>query len=236
MMSLISREVFSHLLIPEHREEELAKARDDLLNLQELDSYQIIGKLAIIGECHKFNREPHLSEEAYLNAVGVIRTLGDEHLLSEAYESLGNALFFCKHYAKAVSYYRQTAAILDQRGEITRLITVLSQIAYAYSELGQRSEERCYLNTAVNQPNVDPVVRATLLERIALSLEADGKNEEAIDMYEQALSIFEAEDFRRDWGRRLQNLARLYSIVGDVDSASRIIDKLALSVDRNESL
>jgi len=225
-MPLVSRELANRLFTPEHRREEITRAQEAVLDPEKLDSRQLIEAWAVIGECHKFNRESQLSKEAYLKAIEVIRTLDDKMLLGRGYEALGNALFFCNDYEQAISYYRQAAEIFEDLSETEQLVTMLSQIAYAYAEIGQRNEERRYLNIAALQATAQPVVKATLLERIALSLGASGEYEEAIRVYEQALSILESEGFKRDWQKRLQVLAQLYSAVGDEASARRIMEQL----------
>ena len=225
-MYLINQETANELLFPDRRRREMAKARKALLDPERLNNWQLIEAWAIIGECHKFNREAQLAEEVYLKTLELIRALGDERALGEGYYSIGEAMFFCKDYAKATDYYRQAFEIFKRLGEKDRLAGVLSQMAYAYEKIGQRDEERHCLDAVMLQPAIEPLVKATLLERVALSLGASGEYGEAIRVYEQALSIFESEGFRRDWEKRLSSLAQMYNVIGDAEAAKRTKERL----------
>ena len=64
------------------------------------------------------------------------------------------------------------------------------------------------------------------MERVALSLGAAGQYKAAIEIYEKALALYEAEDFKRYWGQRLVNLAQFYEAIGDIEAARRTMERL----------
>jgi tetratricopeptide (TPR) repeat protein len=225
-MSLINRKIVNRIIFPQTRKEELARAKQTLSDPVKLSKQQLIEAWAVVGKCYMFDKGSQLSEEAYLNAIEVICALGDERLLGEGYEDVGDAMYFCGNYSRAITYYRQSFEIFGRLNETEQLITALSQMAYSYAEMGQREEERHCLNSAILQSTIDPVVKATFVERMALSLSASGEYEEAITAYEQALSMYESEGFRREWQKRLQSLSQLYSITGDEEGAKRTLARL----------
>ncbi len=145
----------------------------------------------------------------------------EDKLLGEGYATRGNALYFNKEYGQALEYYNKAAQVFENLDEVEPLTTVLSQMAYCYAALEQREQERECLNRGAGHPAISPLVQSTLLERMAISLDKSGLRREAIAIYEQALSIYEAERFARGWQDRIQNLAEMYRAAGDEDAAQR---------------
>jgi len=225
-MLLLNREVVNRLLFPDTRKEELKRAQEILAASTEIDLQRVIEAWITVAEYHKLEMEPQLSEEAYLKALEAIRIVSDERLLGKGYKSLGDAMQFCKNYERAIASYRHAVDVFKSIDEIDLLLDTLSQIAYSYAAMGQWDNERHYLNMAVLQPAIQPVIKATLLERIALSLSVSGKQEEAIGAYEQALSLYESEGFKRGWQQRIQNLAEMYNAIGDTEAAKRTLERL----------
>jgi len=224
-MPLVNQEIANRLLFPDTRKKELAEAQKALLS-SKLDPHQLMEAWAIVGESYKLEMEPQISEQAYLKSLEIIQTLKDERLLGEGYKAIGDALHFCKDYSRAIGYYHQSAQVFENLNDTEQTVSVLSQMAYCYAATEQRDDERYCLNRAATHPTILPIVRATLLERIALSLSTSGLHREAIEFYEQALSIFEAEHFTRDWEQRVQSLAQMYRTAGDEDMAKRTEERL----------
>jgi tetratricopeptide (TPR) repeat protein len=225
-MSLIDRQIANRILSPRTRKEELLKAKRALSDPAKLSSRELMETWIIVGKCYKFDKKPQLSEKAYLKAIEMVRLLEDDHLLGKVYRDLGDALHFCASYAKSIAYYRQAAEIFDRLNEAKELITLLSQMAYSFAAMGKVVEERGCLEEAIRHPRISPEEKAMFMERIALSLGASGEYEEAIEIYEKALALYEAQDFKRYWGERLVGLAQLYEAVGDIEAAKRTMERL----------
>jgi len=223
VMPLISLEISNQVCFPDYRKQAMARAQKALLVATELDDHELVAAWATIGECHKFDKEPELAEEAYLKALEIVRALNDQKLLGEGYLALGDALHFCQEYTRAITYYDQAAEIFKRLNDTEQLELVLSQAAYACAKNGRRDEERQYLQVAILQPTVSPESKGMFLERIALSLGASERYQGAIQVYEEALDIYTFHHFRRFWEERLRNLAKLYVAVGDEQAAQRTL-------------
>jgi tetratricopeptide (TPR) repeat protein len=225
-MPLISRDTRNRLLWPDTREKEAHRAQMKLADSTTLDERQVIEMWATLGEAYKYNKESQLSEQAYLKALDIIKSSNDTRLLATGYKDLGDALYFCRDYSRAILYYDQSAAFFENLNDTTQLVMVFSQAAYAHSELQQRDEERRCLYSAVNQSDIDPLIKATLLERLALSFGSSGQTQQAINIYESALTIYESQDFIRGWPQRIHNLAALYTSIGDDDGTKRTLARI----------
>ncbi len=212
-------------LSDEGRKEEVSRIKHTLKDPAKLSDRQVIEAWAIIAKCYEYDKAPQLSEEAYLKAIEVIRTLDDEKLLGEGYKDLGDALHFCGSYARSIVYYRQSAEIFDWLNEGEETVTTLSQMAWSYGAMGELQEGIRCLDLAIQHPATDPASKAMFAERIALSLGAAGEYRRAIEAYEQALAMYEAADFKRYWGRRLVNLAQFYNAIGDEEGAKRTMEQ-----------
>jgi tetratricopeptide (TPR) repeat protein len=227
-MPLLSSQASSRIssLSDQGRKEEVSRIKRMLADSTELSNQELIEAWIAIGKCYKFDKALQLSEEAYLKAIEVIQTLGDEKLLGEGYRDLGDAFEFCGSYARAITYYRRSAEIFDRLNEGKELVTTLSQMAWSYGAMGELQEGIRCLDLAIQHPATDPASKAMFVERIALSLGAAGEYRRAIEVYDQALAMYEAADFKRYWGRRLVNLAQFYSAIGDEEGARKTMERL----------
>lgn len=212
-MRLIRTELANRLLAPDTRKGEIDRARRALSNSRNLDNRQQAEKWAILGEGYKWEKQPSLAEEAYLQAIELIQALKDETLLAEAYQALGDAWYFCAGYERCILYYEQAAKIFE-RQDVSNWVGVLSQIAYAYARMDRREDEQRILEMVIAEPTIDQLFKALFLERKAMSLSVSNVKD-AIVCYEEALGIFTAANFKRDWEKRLQFLAQLYETAGE---------------------
>ena len=225
-MPLLNYEISNQLVFPNRRKVALQKATMVVSDSAMYTPRQLIEAWATIGGCHKFDKDPDLSEKAYLKAVKIIQRLDDNQLLGEAYEDLGDALFFCQEFSRASAYYQQAIKSFENLGVERRLLLILSQLAYSSKQLEQREEERNYLRAALPYSRPPSEVEAGLLERIAWSLAESGNYQEAIKTYESALAIFESVNYKRYWQQSIEKLAEFYKIVGDEESARLTINRL----------
>ncbi len=67
----------------EERKEEVSRIKHTLEDPAKLSDRQVIEAWAIIAKCYEYDKALQLLEEAYLRAIEVLRTLGDEKLLGE---------------------------------------------------------------------------------------------------------------------------------------------------------
>ena len=218
---LLDRNLMNNLLYPESRKKEAIKAQKLISSSDKLDSLKIAEAWAVLGEVYKCENEPLPSEEAYLKCIEAIRAMNDKNLLGVAFISMGDALLFCKKFEKAIFYYDQAIEISEAIKETDRLIHLYSQISYCFAKVGDREKEQKYLSGGIQLRNIPEVVRANFIERLALSLESSGEYRLAVDRYEEALLMYESEDFKRNWQERIDKLANIYHIIGDEESASR---------------
>lgn len=224
-MTLVSQEVANRLLFPDTRQAEKTRAQQALLDAKS-DVPQLVEAQVIMGMSYALEREPQLCEQAFGKAFELIQSLRDEKLAGEGYQACGDSLHvFCKEYTRSITYYQQAATIFESLTEVDLLVKVLSQMAYACAALERRDDERRYLSLASAQPSVPSAIRATLLERMAMSLSASGQNEDAIKVYEQALTVYEVTGYKRYWRKRLETLAGMYTAVGDLEAAKRTLER-----------
>lgn len=226
-MPLLERETTTRLLLhEEERKRYIKSAQEVLSNPDRLSPYQLMQTWAILGECYKFDKNPDRSEEAFLQSLNIARSLSDRDLLSECYYALGNALFFCRAFARAIPYFQEAEPLFEALDKYEDLFFTRSQIAEAFRELDRREEERHYLDRAILIPSMLPLRKADLLERFAISLSDASHYEEAIRVFEQSLSILDSIPSRRHWPERLHKLAEIYRLAGDTRGVERTLHRL----------
>jgi tetratricopeptide (TPR) repeat protein len=225
-MPLISHELAGKLLFPEQRRKAMDAAQQLLAQSAKSDIRLIIEALATLGECLKFDSKPRLAEEALLRALELIKGINDQELLGECYQALGDNWYYNGLFERAIEYYQQAAGAFQLSKDVNSLVQVWSQMANAFRELSNGEKERVCLEMGAAEADLPIVIKAALVERIALSLAKSGRANEATSKYEEALSLFEAEGFKRDWGQRVQRLAQMYQESGNDVAARKTMERL----------
>jgi len=223
-MTFISKELSDRLLSPDSRESEMVNAKKCLHDSKHLSIQQQIENWVILGEGNKWEKQPFFAEQAYLQTIALIKKLQDEIMLADAYKALGDVWFFSESYERCIDYYEDALKIFDKYDH-ANWSGVISQIAYVYAGLGQEKNEQITLSKAISKQNLPTLVRATFLERLALSLSVSDPRE-AIANYEKALNGFSATNFKRDWDKRIQRLSQLYESIGDYENAQKTLMRL----------
>lgn len=218
---LITRNLYN----PKTRKAELDKALQKVSNFPQLGGDELVQQWTIIGECYKQEKNPTLSEEAYIKALSIAQEISDAKLHGAVLKHLGDAMFFCNEYQKAHHYYRVALDIFEQLKNFPEVIEIYSQAAYTCEKLGDREKERTFLDTAVAIADIEPVIKGNFVERLALSLAASKRYKEGAANYEQALSLYELENFKRGWEERIKNLAQIYNLMGDKETEERTLQR-----------
>jgi tetratricopeptide (TPR) repeat protein len=223
-MPLINREISMGLLFSKSEDKELKRARAILQSKSDFLDRDLIEAWAILAEDYKWRKEGKQCEQAYLECLMIIQAIGDQALLSECYSDLGNSLYFCKNYERALHYYQKAIEIVKALSQIEMLVQLYNGSASCCADLGFRDQERAYLGECLKL-SIDALIKATFLERMALSYRSTGLYDEAVTYHEEALSIFESNNFRRSWEDRIDSLVQIYTAKGDAAAARRTYER-----------
>lgn len=223
-MPLLAKEIADRVLSSQTREAEVLRVQEALKAPEMLQNRQIIEAWAILGEASMWQKEAEKCEQAYLHCVNIIVAMQDNVLLSECYTDLGNALYYCEAYEKAFRYYNEAAIISQRLQNHEWLALILSQMARCCADMGLLQQERVYLGQALELP-IDILIKATLLERLGISYANSGQYTEAAKYYEEALSSFENNNFKRYWEDRIDGLIKIYLALGDENAVQRTMKR-----------
>ena len=223
-MPLLTKEIKDRIISRQTRQAEILRAQKIIQASETLQNRQLIEAWAIIGKANMWEKEAEKCEQAYLHCLDIIIVLQDNILLSECYEDLGFALYFCRQYNKALAYYERAADIAQQFRDPQQLCIIYSQMAKCCADLGLMEQERTYLSQGIDLP-IDPLIKATMLERVSISYANSSQYREAAKHYEEALSIFEHNNFKRFWEDRVKSLIEIYRALGDEDAVQRTIKR-----------
>lgn len=222
---ILDPQIIRNLYNPKARKAALDKALQKVSNFPQLGGAELVQQWTIIGECYKQERSAILSEEAYIKASSIAKKISDAKLHGAVLKHLGDAMFFCNEYQKAHHYYTLALDIFEQLKSFPEIIEIYSQIAYACEKLDDREKERTFLETAIATPDIEPVIKGNFVERLALSLAASKHYKEGAENYEQALYLYESENFKRGWKERIKNLAEIYNLMGDKEKEQRTLQR-----------
>lgn len=220
-MPLLDKETSTRLLFSPDAEKDIQHAQKEILqNKEKLTNKELVKLWATIAKYYMWKKESEKCKHAYLECASIIQSTEDTLWLGECYIDLGDSLNFCGDYEKALNYFNEVLSIIRPFKSTDTLAHLYNQMAYSSANIGDREQERKYLSDALELP-LDRLIKATLIERIAFSYYASGKLEISAKHYEEALSIFETEHFKRNWEDRINILIEIYHALGDESSAQR---------------
>lgn len=223
---ILNSEITRNFYNPKARKTALNKALHRVTNPTTLSPFELAQQWAVIGECYKLEKDSIASEEAYKKAFDNVLEIDDTMLHGVVLKQLGDAMYFCNTYQKALGYYELALDIFEQIKSFPELADIYSQASYACENLGNREKERRFLESAIAIPVIENVIRGNFIERLALSLADSGRYKEATENYEKALSLYESENFKRGWQERIKNLAQIYNLLGDKEAENRTLQRL----------
>jgi tetratricopeptide (TPR) repeat protein len=206
---ILNSKTAHNLYNPKARKTELDKALHNVDNPTQFSRSELIQQWAMIGECYKLERNPNASEEAYKKASVIAQEIDDTLLHGSILKHLGDAMYFCNEYQKALDYYKLALDIVERLRSIPELIGLYSQAAYTCEKLGDREKEKEFLEAAIVIAVIEPIIKGNFIERFALSLADSRRYKEAAENYEKALSLYELLMLRRGLeskGNRMQLL------------------------------
>jgi len=223
---ILDSEITRNLYNPKVRKATLEEALYKVNNPSQVGHIELVQQWAIIGECYKLERKSIASEKAYKKAFALAQEIDDVVMSGSVLKHLGNAMYFCNEYQKAINYYKLALKIFEQRQSFSELMNIYSQISYAYEKLGNRKQERDFLRYAIAISDIEPVIQGNFIERLALSLVDSKRYTEAAENYEKALSLYESENFKKGWQERIRNLAQIYNLIGDKEVEKQTLQRL----------
>lgn len=223
-MPILAAEESFRLLSSDTRDEDFQRAQEILRSKANYTDEELIKSWAVIGEYHKWNKESIKCELAYLKCVTIIKSTQSNTLLSECYIDLGDSLYHCNEHEKALGYYKKALSIIKPLGNSNSLSELYSRMANCAADGGFEEDARDYLFQALALP-IDDLLKAALLERIALSYTSLDQNELAARYYEDALSIYERKNYKKFWDDRIKDLAKIYIALGDKNAVQRTLNR-----------
>lgn len=224
-MSKLHPEISKRLLSPQMREVEFSRASEMLKRPEQLNQQQLIEAWVIMAEYYKYNNEKDPCVKAYLELIKIVSSEPNRDLLRDCYSDFGDALYYFKDYNEARNYYQKALNTITPPPKIGSQLDLLSQLAYCCGDTGLFEEERMYLEKAIALPS-NSLIKATLLERTAQSYKNSEQFDRATEIYEQALSIFESEGFKRGWEQRIASLAEIYDYLGNQEAAKKTRNRI----------
>jgi len=128
--------------------------------------------------------------------------------IGSIYQSLGD-------YETALSYYRDALEIYEQINYATGQASAWFSIGDAYALLGSAVEAQRSYEHILPLASNNPPQRADALNCIASVLLADGKNDEAYKLSQEALSVFEERKIQIGQAAAHSNIGRYFGGRGD---------------------
>ena len=167
----------------------------------EADSSLAVRLLDRLGQCYRLNRQWQESLAKHQREEELAQQMGDRKLLAKSQLNLSQTYWSLRQYDQAVRYgeaalagFTATAGDAEQIGAT---FTILGLIAYGR---GQWQTAESLLTQAVDAyRSIDrPALLARSLMNLTLTLQRDGRNEEALPLCREALEILQPTEHELD--------------------------------------
>jgi tetratricopeptide (TPR) repeat protein len=207
----------------------VAISKDEKINL---DAYFVLGdiykQLEVYDKAYQFYLKAlQLSEKNKLtNDIGLSK------------EDLGNILFDLGNYTKSLQLHTESKQCFEKINDIDGIIRSKGNIALAYVKNGHIDKAIASFNSILNEKQLNPLIKATVLLNLGSIYLESGKTTTAIKYYLETLTLIEP---TKDDDFKIQvylNLAESYIILKQYDKAflyAKKSEKLLQSVNSNES-
>jgi tetratricopeptide (TPR) repeat protein len=178
-----------------------------------------------LGQCYRLNRQWEKSLARHHREKELAKDIGDQKLLAKACLNLSQTYWSLRQYDQAVRYgklamtgFTEYGSDTDQLGATT---SNLGLIALSQGEL--KTAETWLLQAIDTYRSINkPALLARSLMNLTITLQRDGRNEEALPLCQEAVEILDATDHELDKVRVGITLGTLYMKLNRLHEAEEV--------------
>lgn len=169
------------------------------------------------------------AKEFFVRGLAVARSNADEWLETTALTDLGWAFLQEEHYDEALPPLQSAVDVAMKHGFQDRALRSIGNLGWAYFGLGDSERALGLFIEARDRAKLLGDRRAELnwTKTTAYVYRSDDRLDQALLTFSQALNLATQTDSKKDILDTLEDLAHLSIETGDLDAASRYIDRVA---------
>lgn len=158
-------------------------------------------------------------------AIALSRRHENEHDLALAYKMKGFCLYFKGSYPAALEHYQKSEKLAEEKGYADVLLSLHNLKGTFYKKQHRLKEARGEFEAGVKLASTqrDSINIANFKNDLGLVCELEGKVDEAIALFREALDIFEAHHDQGGMSYSLDYLGEAYSYKGDYKRALQMM-------------
>ena len=193
-----------------------------ITNCQESEAILTVNLLDRLGQCYRLDRQWDKSLAKHGREQQLAEAVGDELLLAKAQLNLSQTYWSMHHYDQALRYGELALAGFSAHGgggdQLGATTTILGLIALGRGEL---ETAESWLTQAIDAyRSLDrPALLARSLMNLTITLQRDGRNEEALPICHEALQILESTAHELDKVRVELTLGTLFMNLNRLEEA-----------------
>jgi len=179
------------------------------------------------------------AKDLCLQAVELARELDEPLLEAQASQRLGRIYRkFLEQPREAIRHYQRAASLYEELGQSSDQCTVLINIAWLHSQLGEidRALELYGRALPLAREIGDRYLEVSILNNQAIAARRLGEVQQALTLYDGVIEVLESLDRPKDLAEAHHNRARLYQAVGQYRQALADLDRsLAIARELKET-
>ena len=177
------------------------------------ESALTVNLLDRLGQCYRLDRQWQESLAKHEREEQLAQDLGDQKLMAKSRLNLSQTYWSLRNYDHAVRYGELAlAGFTDYGGDADQLGAATSNLGLIELGLGELGTAETWLAQAIDAyRSIDrPALLARSLMNLAITLDRDGRNEEAVPLCLESLQILESTEHELDKVRVELTLGTLY--------------------------
>jgi CHAT domain-containing protein/tetratricopeptide (TPR) repeat protein len=190
--------------------------------LRQLGSRRSLGySLFNLGFSYYWQNAYSQAIDAYLSSLALTQDIGDRQNEVLVLAQLGEVYFYAANYSQSISYHQQAVEIAVEVGDRSSQGNSLNSLGNAHIKLADWAKARDYYTRALqiwwNENNLNG--QGNTIAGIGIAYSNEGRHQQAIEQFQQSLSLFEQMDDQYgglyNQGRALNLLGRAYYFLGE---------------------
>jgi tetratricopeptide (TPR) repeat protein len=192
------------------------------------NAQELVGRIKIeVANAHNTKGDRAKAKETYLQAISILKTVGNMNELARAYNNLGACLLDNNEFDEALDVLRQCMDLATKIGDLTIKGWAAFNAAECFTRLGETKFAKEYLNMALEflTQSDDRIGVASTLKIMGVTYTAEREWSLAEETFNKGLAIMKELEMPGLEGDVLAAMGEMWLARGQTDKAKEVLSR-----------